>query len=273
MINVDIRQPGTLSVQMGGTGQSGKDGITPIVIVTEIPDGHNVAFSYGEGDPRNTDFDVMNGVSDEELYVVHITRDGNYYISDRTAAEIYTEANAGKLVVAVADSEIYTLQSYYSTGYAFIRMTGTSSGYTVTRLYSNSSNPNRVNKDVSYGSSAPLPSVRSYCIDITDDGAGGYDISVFDAQGFWDISDMVLRYATTSEDPICADVYDTYREFQLVKRWMTGWMNPETAYNVFTAHYLFQQIYNGKMCQFELEGGLESQDFSDWTVTYTETSL
>ena len=224
-----------------------------------------------------TDYDAewtdQSGPSGEDLYVVHITRDGNYYTSDRTAAEIYTEANAGKLVVAVADSEIYTLQSYYSTGYAFIRMTGTSSGYTVTRLYSNSSNPNRVNKDVSYGNSAPSPSTRSHCIWIEDDGQGGYGIGYFYVSDYWDVQDVVLTYKTISDDPICADVYDTYREFQLVKRWMTGWMNPETAYNVFTAHYLFQQIYNGKLCQFELEGGLESQDFSDWTVTYTETAI
>jgi hypothetical protein len=44
--------------QGGGTGT---DGITPVVTITPIAGGHNVAFSYGEDDPRNTDFDVMDG--------------------------------------------------------------------------------------------------------------------------------------------------------------------------------------------------------------------
>ena len=42
-------------------GTAGADGITPTVTATTITGGHNVAFSYGTGDPRNTDFDVMNG--------------------------------------------------------------------------------------------------------------------------------------------------------------------------------------------------------------------
>lgn len=45
----------------GETGASGADGITPTVTVTSITGGHNVAFDYGSGDPRNTDFDVMDG--------------------------------------------------------------------------------------------------------------------------------------------------------------------------------------------------------------------
>lgn len=45
----------------GPAGQDGADGITPTVSVTTISNGHNVAFSYGSGDSRNTDFDVMDG--------------------------------------------------------------------------------------------------------------------------------------------------------------------------------------------------------------------
>lgn len=45
----------------GTDGNDGTDGITPTVTVTSISNGHNVAFSYGTGDSRNVDFDVMNG--------------------------------------------------------------------------------------------------------------------------------------------------------------------------------------------------------------------
>lgn len=45
----------------GDTGQTGEDGITPTIAVTSITGGHNVAFSYGSNDARNTDFDVMDG--------------------------------------------------------------------------------------------------------------------------------------------------------------------------------------------------------------------
>ena len=52
-------------------GRDGTDGITPTVTVTSITGGHNVAFSYGTGDPRNTDFDVMDGeVSTADLTAV-----------------------------------------------------------------------------------------------------------------------------------------------------------------------------------------------------------
>ena len=44
----------------------GEDGITPVVTVTDITGGHNVSFSYGSGDPRNTSFDVMNGTDGED---------------------------------------------------------------------------------------------------------------------------------------------------------------------------------------------------------------
>lgn len=45
----------------GANGTNGTDGITPTVTVTAITGGHNVAFSYGTGDARNTNFDVMDG--------------------------------------------------------------------------------------------------------------------------------------------------------------------------------------------------------------------
>lgn len=45
----------------GQTGPAGSDGTTPTTTVTAITGGHNVAFSYGSGDSRNTDFDVMDG--------------------------------------------------------------------------------------------------------------------------------------------------------------------------------------------------------------------
>lgn len=45
----------------GSPGTDGDDGVTPEVTVTAITGGHNVAFSYGSGDSRNTDFDVMDG--------------------------------------------------------------------------------------------------------------------------------------------------------------------------------------------------------------------
>lgn len=45
----------------GPAGAAGSNGITPIVTVTSITGGHNVAFDYGTGDSRNTNFDVMDG--------------------------------------------------------------------------------------------------------------------------------------------------------------------------------------------------------------------
>lgn len=45
----------------GTDGKDGTDGITPTVTVTSISNGHNVAFSYGTGDSRNTNFDVLDG--------------------------------------------------------------------------------------------------------------------------------------------------------------------------------------------------------------------
>lgn len=49
--------------QDGADGTNGADGITPTTTVTSITGGHNVAFDYGVSDPRNTDFNVMDGVN------------------------------------------------------------------------------------------------------------------------------------------------------------------------------------------------------------------
>lgn len=56
------RGPEGLRGETGAKGATGDDGITPTATVTTITGGHNVAFSYGSGDPRNTDFNVMDGV-------------------------------------------------------------------------------------------------------------------------------------------------------------------------------------------------------------------
>lgn len=47
----------------GTNGTNGSDGITPTVNVTAVTGGHNVAFSYGSGDPRNTNFNVLDGTT------------------------------------------------------------------------------------------------------------------------------------------------------------------------------------------------------------------
>ena len=52
----------------GTPGNDGDDGVTPITTVTQITGGHNIAFSYGTGDSRNTDFDVMDGQDGEDGY-------------------------------------------------------------------------------------------------------------------------------------------------------------------------------------------------------------
>lgn len=49
--------------QDGQPGSDGQDGITPIVTVTSITGGHNVAFDYGTGNSKNTDFDIMDGAT------------------------------------------------------------------------------------------------------------------------------------------------------------------------------------------------------------------
>ena len=51
----------------GTNGNDGNDGITPTVTVTSISNGHNVAFSYGSGDSRNVNFNVMDGNAANQL--------------------------------------------------------------------------------------------------------------------------------------------------------------------------------------------------------------
>ena len=53
----------------GTDGNDGTDGITPTITVTSISNGHNVAFSYGTGDNRNTNFNVMDGSVANQLQV------------------------------------------------------------------------------------------------------------------------------------------------------------------------------------------------------------
>lgn len=300
-LEVDVNE-----IDLGSSDlRRGADGITPVVSAEAIVGGHNVAFSYGEGDPRNTDFDVMNGEQgpqgergpqgeqgpqgetgpqgpqgpqgesgSSDFFIVTVTQSGNYLVSDMSVSEIYAEAQAGKVGFAVYGVDTYMLQYAYSSVCAFMHLTGSANGVMTHRLYMDSSpNPNRVYRESAYANAAPTPCIRSQAIELFDNGSGGYNISVFDAEGTWNVPNMVLIYTTTSEDPLCEGVFNTYREFQLVKRWMTGATDPQTGYNSFTTHYIFQQIYDGKICQFLVEGGLQSQDFTDWTAVYTEQAL
>ena len=50
-------------IDLGVEVLKGADGITPTVTVTDITNGHNVEFYYGYEDPRNRNFDVMNGIN------------------------------------------------------------------------------------------------------------------------------------------------------------------------------------------------------------------
>lgn len=69
-------------------GGTGTDGITPVVTITPIAGGHNVAFSYGDGDPRNTNFDVLDGTNGTDGYTP--VRGTDYWTSqDVTDMEAY----------------------------------------------------------------------------------------------------------------------------------------------------------------------------------------
>lgn len=61
----EVGQQGT----PGTPGADGDDGITPTVTVTSITGGHNIAFSYGSGDSRNRDVNIMDG-ADGDDYVL-----------------------------------------------------------------------------------------------------------------------------------------------------------------------------------------------------------
>lgn len=67
----------------GTNGTNGTDGITPTVNVTSITGGHNVAFSYGSGDSRNTDFNVMDGINGQGVSQVQADWNQN----DNTAVD------------------------------------------------------------------------------------------------------------------------------------------------------------------------------------------
>ena len=79
--------------QDGADGQDGSDGITPTVAVSQITGGHNVAFSYGSGDSRNTDFDVMDGAQGAS---------GIVYMCDSSVASI-TKSSNGTLTPSSVD--------------------------------------------------------------------------------------------------------------------------------------------------------------------------
>ena len=72
----------------GATGPAGADGITPTTTVTTITGGHNVAFSYGSGDSRNTDFDVMDGQDGQDGQDGHTPVKGTDYWTAQDKADI-----------------------------------------------------------------------------------------------------------------------------------------------------------------------------------------
>lgn len=72
----------------GATGPAGSDGITPATTVTTITGGHNVAFSYGSGDSRNTDFDVMDGQDGQDGTDGHTPVKGTDYWTAQDQADI-----------------------------------------------------------------------------------------------------------------------------------------------------------------------------------------
>lgn len=82
-----------LGVRVGDSGAysyvdlKGDDGTTPTVTTSSIQGGHNVAFSYGQGDSRNTNFDVMDGIS-PAVSVSSITGGHQISITDATHTTI-----------------------------------------------------------------------------------------------------------------------------------------------------------------------------------------
>ena len=72
----------------GPAGADGSDGITPTTTVTTITGGHNVAFSYGSGDSRNTDFDVMDGQDGQDGADGHTPVKGTDYWTAQDQADI-----------------------------------------------------------------------------------------------------------------------------------------------------------------------------------------
>lgn len=129
----------------GLKGVKGDDGTTPSTTVTTITGGHNVAFSYGSGDPRNTDFNVMDGQDGSGIpaggttgqvlakssnadyavtwanassggLTITITKTGSTYISDKTFTEIRTAIENKENVQLIDASStprvVYELHDY-----------------------------------------------------------------------------------------------------------------------------------------------------------------
>lgn len=133
----------------GPKGEDGADGITPTTTVTTITGGHNVAFSYGSGDSRNTNFDVMDGAqgpagqngttpvkgvdywtaSDQADIVSHtvtavsptfqtkaITDTGGYYTTD-TVEGAFQEIGAGMVKTQTVSGTNVTITGVANTRY------------------------------------------------------------------------------------------------------------------------------------------------------------
>ena len=64
----------------GQNGQDGQDGETPTISITNITGGHNVAFIYGSGDPRNKNFDILDGAQGADGTTPNIGTNGNWFI-------------------------------------------------------------------------------------------------------------------------------------------------------------------------------------------------
>ena len=93
----------------GATGPAGSDGITPTTTVTAITGGHNVAFSYGTGDSRNTDFDVMDGQDG------HTPVKGTDYWTAQDRAGIVQDVLGSQEIAALQTKAITDTGGYYTT--------------------------------------------------------------------------------------------------------------------------------------------------------------
>ena len=99
----------------GPAGSDGSDGITPTTTVTTITGGHNVAFSYGTGDSRNTDFDVMDGVDGQDGTDGHTPVKGTDYWTAQDQAEIVQDVLASQEIAALQTKAITDTGGYYTT--------------------------------------------------------------------------------------------------------------------------------------------------------------
>lgn len=99
----------------GEQGESGDDGITPTVDITPVTGGHNVAFSYGTGDSRNVDFDVMDGKG--------LTNSFKNALLECFRHVAWTDTNGSTLFAALEAAMGSTLLSitatYTQSGYVF----------------------------------------------------------------------------------------------------------------------------------------------------------